>query len=290
MKKNYLFFPILIISLIIISSCAGNSKQLIPPAEITIMKYQSTPDLKLTYKVNDTFTQTMKFQGQKSETTVQKDMIVSMISSIPDDGDLNFDVQIDEISMKVSSKPGGDITPDLKQIPGIPFQIKIDPLGEDLEITGADALKYTLGQSGDRTLQRDFEHFFPNLPGYALNIGDTWTTTDTLDLSEDVMKLDMVILSNNKLSGYERVGDHECARIEVEYTSTVFSSGNQQGTNFTTLVEISGSETWYFDYIQGIYVKLISSGSGDGTLTVSGPQTMSIPVTHSVDIDVSLVE
>jgi hypothetical protein len=290
MKKKYFLFTVFTITLIVISACAGSSQQLELPAELTVLKYRSAPGMILTYNVKDTFIQTMNFQGQKSETTIQKDITSTMVSTGSSDGDLNFDVTIDEISMDVSSDPGGDLTPDLTQIPDIPFKLKIDQLGEEIEVIGAELLKYSLGQSGERTLKRDFEHFFPDLPGYALNIGDTWTITDTLDLSEGNTNLKLIIVSNNKLGGYELIAEHQCTRIEVEYTSTVLSSGIQQDTNFSTSVEINGSETWYFDYIQGVYVKLTSLGSGEGTVTVSGPQSMIIPVSQSIAIDVSLVE
>jgi hypothetical protein len=272
------------------SGCAGIDQQLEPPEEIPVMQYRFTPGQKLTYHVKDVFTQDMKIQGQKAKTNISKEITVSMVSSEFDNGKLNFDSVIDEVSLEVSSDPGGEITPELDKIPGIPFKIKIDQLGNELEVIGTEVLKYNLGQSGERTLENDFKHFFPTLPGYDLNIGDTWTTIDTLDFSEGNMNLDIVIVSNNKMDGYERIGERECARIEVEYTSTVLSSGNQQSANFTTSVEITGSETWYFDYIQGVYVKLTSLGSGEGTVKVSGPQTMTIPLSQTISIDVSLIE
>jgi hypothetical protein len=48
--------------------------------------------------------------------------------------------------------------------------------------------------------------------------------------------------------------------------------------------------TWYFAYKEGIFVKMISNGSAEGTITVSGPQNMSIPMTREVKGEIKLVK
>ncbi len=154
---------------------------------------------------------------------------------------------------------------------------------------GEDVLSYTIGEE-KRSLSSEFEHFFPDLPNYPIEVGNAWTDVDTLDISDGGMTTYMVIKSDNTLAGFELINDHECAKIEVDYSSVIASTGKQHGVEFETTIDITGEETVYFDYKKGTLIKLISSGNGDGTVNVQGPQAKSIPISQTVTIDIELVE
>ena len=198
-------------------------------------------------------------------------------------------VMVNDVAMKVTA-PGTNLTPNLSKIPGKTFEMTVTNSGEEIGLMGADELTYKLGDEGEQNMESEFEHIFPDLPEKVLNPGDTWTKTDTIDLSDSGMETMIVTRSENTLVGYELLKGHECAKITTEYTSSVTSSGAQEGANIDTTVEMEGKETLYFDYKMGVLVLQTSTGSGDGTVKISGQKEMSLPMSQTVTSKMELVE
>jgi len=53
---------------------------------------------------------------------------------------------------------------------------------------------------------------------------------------------------------------------------------------------IEGNETWHFAYKEGFFVKLIADVFTKGTVSVLGPQEMSIPLAQNMKIETKLIK
>lgn len=291
MKRQSKLLPVVTILLLVIifSGCAVKTKMLAPPPQAPVLKYVMPDGQTFTYKVSSGFYQTMSIRGIPLKTTVLKDMIVTFYQIAFAEEAYQVVMMINDVSMKVTA-PGTNITPDLSKIPGNSFEMTVTNSGEEIGLIGADELTYTIGKEGEHSLESEFEHFFPDLPEQPLLIGDTWTTTDTIDASDSGMETIIMTRSENTLAGYELIKVHECAKITSEYTSTVTSSGIQEGANIDTTVEMEGTEILYFDYKMGVLVLQTSTGSGDGTVKVSGQKEMTLSMSQTVTNKMELVE
>ncbi len=291
MKRQSKLLPVVTILLLIIifSGCAVKTKMLAPPPQAPVLKYVMPDGQTFTYKVSSGFYQTMSIRGIPLKTTVLKDMVVTFYQIAFAEKAYQVVMMINDVSMKVTA-PGTNITPNLSKIPGKTFEMTVTNSGEEIGLIGADELTYTIGKEGEHSLESEFEHFFPDLPEQPLLIGDTWTTTDTIDASDSGMETIIMTRSENTLAGYELIKGHECAKITSEYTSTVTSSGIQEGANIDTTVEMEGTEILYFDYKMGVLVLQTSTGSGDGTVKVSGQKEMTLSMSQTVTSKLELVE
>ena len=253
-------------------------------------RYQMPEGQTLTYRTKDDFTQSVEVMGQKVVTVMEKDYTYSVVSKGKTDNSFDLGFTIDSIKMEISSTAAGNMTPDLGDIAGKTFAMKLNSLGIELEVIGAEDLKYELGQQGTQSLTSDFQSVFPDFPGRHITIGDSWTTVDTIKVMEGGVNSEIVITGDNTLAGFERINKHDCAVIEVDYIGVFTSKGEQQGMEFITIGNMKGKETWYFDHINGIFVKMVTKGNGSGNITASGPQEMIIPLMQKVEIETMLVE
>ena len=291
MKRQCKFLPVVTILLLIIifSGCAVKTKMLAPPPQAPVLKYVIPEGQPFTYKTSSGYYQTISMMGVPIKTTVLKDMIVTFYQIAFAEDAYQLQMMIKDVAMKVTA-PGTNITPDLSKIPGNSFEMTVTNTGEEIGLMGADELTYSLGDEGEQNMESEFEHFFPDLPEQPLNPGDTWTSTDTIDVSGGGMETVVVIQSENTLVGYELIKGHECAKITSVYTSSVTSSGTKEGANIDSAIEMEGKETLYFDFKLGVIVQQTSTGSGDGTVKISGQNEMTLPMSQTVTNKLELVE
>jgi hypothetical protein len=162
-------------------------------------------------------------------------------------------------------------------------------LGEELDITGAELVKYSLGMAGERDVKSDFQGIFPNLAGKPLKLGDTWPTVDTIDVDEGGMKLTIVSDNLNTFAGFEDVDGMKCAKITTATKGTIKGEGEQQGMKVLLDSQMEGTDTWFFATDRGLLARLTSENSMTGTVSVGGPQGMSIPMKQQMTTQLVLV-
>jgi hypothetical protein len=188
------------------------------------------------------------------------------------------------------TSPQGKISPDMSPVFGKSFHMILSPLGKELKISGADTIKYILGQAGERTLSSNFQTIFPDLAGKPVKIGDSWTTNDTINVKESGTNMRMTFISVNTLQGFEMVDGHECIKVTAKSTGKLDGEGEQMGANLYFDGDIETEDVWYFAYKEGIFVKSISDGSSEGTVAVTGAQKMTIPMTMGTKFETKLVK
>lgn len=67
-------------------------------------------------------------------------------------------------------------------------------------------------------------------------------------------------------------------------------AGDQGGAGLAFKGGIEGNETWHFAYKEGFFVKLIADVFTKGTVSVLGPQEMSIPLAQNMKIETKLIK
>jgi len=196
---------------------------------------------------------------------------------------------IEEMKADIRS-PQGPLSPDLRAVIGKSFDLTMSDLGKEMDLSGAASIQYDLGPSGKRNLASYFQAFFPDLPGRPVKVGDLWNTEDRITDKTEGVEIRIHMKNEHKLDGFETVAGRECARIKTAVTGTLEGEGEEQGMKLSFKGNIKGTDTWYFAYKEGLFVRLVSSASVDGSIETSGFQSLTIPLTQKMDMETNLIK
>ena len=290
MKKSqkFTYLIILLIIFLTLMGCAQQFKMISPPIEAPIMKYIMPENEMLTYRIESDFLEKMKVQGKKVTNITQKEMIVSFKTVEKDEDVYLLKGKLQFVAIKFSNTYIGEDWADTKNLQKKTFLMTLDEYGDEGELVGNDDLIYNINRIGEQSLAPDFVDFFPDLPGRPLHVGESWTETDTLDLSDHGVHTQLVNKNKNKLAGYALIRDHECAMIKVEYLGLLKSINYSEGEEYITTAEIKGTYTCFFDYQRGQFVRMISEGEGKGESVPQGRMQGTVPLTQEYYLEVNL--
>ncbi len=254
-----------------------------------ILTYRMQEGVALTYRFTNEFEQAMDIMGQSMKITADDTHRFTIASRGAKTDNLAFTVTVDSISMNIST-PQGEISPDLSALPGKSFEMVISPLGEELEIIGADAIEYETPGQGKRSIESTFLALFPDLPAGPVTVGDSWTTIDSIPDKSDSGEMLIVFNNTHTLAGYETMRGMECAKITTKFTGALRGTTMQGGMELVTEATIEGSDTWYFAYEKGYFVESSSSGTAEGTIKDTGGQGLNIPMSREFKMALKLVK
>jgi hypothetical protein len=235
----------------------------------------------LRYRSTSESDQNMKVMGMEMNIKSDKTLAFTVRPEGKEGDNLRIRITLDTLGVNVAG-PQGTATADTKPVLGKSFDMTLSPLGKELDLAGAAELKYDRGMGEMTSLAADFQAVFPDLAGHRIKIGDTWTTMDTLNVSEGEGEIIIALKSVNTLAGYETVNGMECARISAAVTGTLTGEGEQNGAQLEFDGTFEGADTWFFAYKEGVLVKSLSEQTVNNTVKVSGPQNMEIPVVQTM--------
>jgi hypothetical protein len=278
----------MIIAIAGLAGCAGK-KVMVKTDEGVIMQYRMPEGKAFRYEKSESSTQSMKMMGQAMETATEKTIAFTMESKGLKEDDLALTITIDSMNAGLQT-PQGDFSADTEPVIGKSFDMKISSRGREMDLDAADALEYSLGMAGTRSLKADFATFLPDLPPDRVKIWDTWESQDTVNVEESGMNIQVISENLNVLEGFETLNGRECAKITADVVGSVTGEGMQGGANLTFDGQMNGKEVWYFDYVEGVFVKSSSDISVEATVMVSGPQEMTIPVTQTITLASDLID
>lgn len=288
--QTRLVFISIVLVIFILAGCAVEKRTYWrDPKTALALQYWMPENQVLKYQTSAKQTQIIEVMGQSVEVETEKTIEFSVKSKGLKENNLQLEVTIDSMSIKITS-PQGDLSPDMSTVIGKSFDMTLSILGKEMDLSGADSIKHDLGPGGKQSISADFQAIFPNLAGRPVKIGDTWTTKDTITEKSDNGEVRINLESVNTLEGFETVNGLECVKITAEVTGTLDGEGYEQGMDLTFKGEIKGTDTWYFAYMKGIFVKMITDVSTEGTITTSGAQSMTIPMTQEMKIEVKLIK
>jgi len=252
-----------------------------------VLEYKMPAGQVLKYQDKSEMRQVSDFMGQSVETAITSTGAYSFQAKGRKDANFLLGVTIDDMGMSVAT-PRGDMSPDLKPVIGKSLDMVLSPLGAEVEVTGTEAITYELAGS-PRNAATFLKVFFPDLPGKAVKIGDSWPSSYVIEEKSGSTSMRMEFQSLNTLEGWETVDGMECARITAKVTGTISGTGKQQGMDTSTDGTSKGKDVWYFAVKEGIFVKSTSELTTETTTSLTGAQSMTIPSTQTRTGEVKLV-
>jgi len=270
-----------------IAGCAAKKMPWGDPETGLILKYRMDPGQSWQYKNETEANQYMEVMGQSIDVDTQRTMTLTMTSKGIQGENLLLGVTIDSASLSIIG-PQGSMTPDMSEVEGESFDMTINSIGEEIDVSGAEALQYEV-EGTERSMSADFQMFFPDFAGKPVTMGDTWNTSGTLDIDDGNNQIKINLESVNILDGFEVIDGYECVRIKADVTGTIEGEGEAQGMSLIIEGEGEGTDTWYFAYKEGILVKVISEFYIDGNIDVTSAN-MSIPMKQEMKMTLSMVK
>jgi hypothetical protein len=277
--KNYPRNPILktfISLLLVIATCS--SVMVFGQNGQVKMVYNYPTAKTVSYNMSTAISQVMDIQGQTINVMANTDLAYK-VKLLEKQGDnLKLEIGIDSMSYK-SESMGGSIGGKLKEVEGKTFNMIIAPNGKTVDAAGASKVEYTIEGQGNLNLASQFSNIFPTLTDKTIKQGDTWEKNDTITQSTAVSKTTMMIKSANKLEGIETINGSDCAKIVSTITGTMQVNAQNQGMDIFMSGTLQGQSVVWFAFKEGYFMKQEVSQKMNGTAEISGPQSMSFPIT-----------
>ena len=176
-----------------------------------------------------------------------------------------------------------NMSADVSGVLGKRFSMDLSEKGDELDLSGAEPIKYSIGPEGSRSIALNFQTFFPDLPEQKIKIGDRWSETDTINEISETEEVVMVLQSNNTFEGLENIGGYDCMKIVSQLRGPRNGTQNLQGMTVTSKGEVEGVMTWYFAYKEGLYVKSVMESIDTSAVSISGPQAFTFPTTQKTN-------
>jgi hypothetical protein len=256
------------------------------PAKPVVLEYKMPTGRALTYQSKSEEAQVMEIQGQPMNSQTNGTSTFTFKAKGLKEKNFVLGVMIDDVTVTVTSSAQGDMSPDMSTVKGKAFDMVLSPLGSEVDVSGAEAITYSMGPE-TRNLSSGFKMFFPDLPGKPVKIGDTWPSTAGVDEKTGTMNIRIDFQNVNTLEGFETVDGMECARISAQVTGTITGTGNQGGADLTFSGTSKGKDVWYFAVKEGMFVKTASESTTEMSIDVPAGN-MTIPMTQTTKSEVKL--
>lgn len=269
--------------------CAGKKNVWGDTESGLILEYRMKQGDVLKYEMVQEGTEQVEVMGQTNESATNKTYVVA-VESKGMQGE-NHLLAITFESMEAGMKSvQGEFSADTEGVVGKSFDLVLSPLGDEVDLSGAEDIKYSAGPLGDRSVKSDFEGAFADLAGRPVKVGDSWTSTDSVSIDQGNSVVLIESESVHTLDGYETVDGLECARVVTEVTGAISGEGEQMGAPLVFDGTLGGSESWYFAYKEGYLVKTSSDMSSDIVVTVQAGQEMKVPVKGTIRFETTLIK
>jgi hypothetical protein len=273
-----------------LTGCGGKKQAVWGDTESgLILEYRMEPGDVLKYEMVQDGTEKVEIMGQTNESATSKTFVFTLESKGMEGENHLLGITVESLAASMKSVQG-EFSAETDDVAGATFDMTLSPFGEEVDVSGAESIKYGIGPLGDRSIKSDFEAAFPDLAGKPVKVGDSWTSTDTLNIDQGNAQIRIISEGVNTLDGYETVDGFECARVVADVTGTISGEGEQMGAPLAFEGTLSGTETWYFAYEEGHLVKLSSDVDSDIIVTVQAGQEMKIPIKGTSKSETRLIK
>lgn len=251
-----------------------------------VLEYKMPVGRTLTYVATSEEAQVMEVMGNSVENQSTSTSTFTFKAKGTKGKDYLLSASIDDMAITATSSMTGGLTPDVSSVKGKSFDMVLSPLGVEVDVAGAEAITMTI-EGETRSMANAFRLFFPDLPGKAVKVGDTWPATNAITETAGAMTIRIEQQLVNTLEGFETIDGMECAKVSAEITGTVSGSGNQMGQELTFSGKMTGKMIWFFAVKEGIFVK--ESSDTTSQISVDVPAAgMTIPMTQTAKAEVKL--
>lgn len=278
-----------IAAILILAGCATRTPRasvMEAPAAGIVLEYKMPAGQVLQYQDHSETLEASDVMGQSHESRITGTGVYSFQAKSRKEKNHLLGVTIDDMSLSINS-PRGDLSPDMNPVKGKSFEMVLSPMGTEVDVSGAESITYQF-VTGPRNVAAGFKTFFPDLPGRPVKVGDSWPSNFSTDEKSGETNMHIEFQAVNTLEGFETVEGLECTRVSSKVTGTISGTGRQQGADLVFKGTLRGGDTWYFAPKEGILVRSTSEVVNEMTISVSGPQTMTIPTTQTRKSEVKL--
>ena len=247
-----------------------------------IMMYRIDPSEVWTYESESEQNMIMEMMGSTMETTTDVFLGYRLIGKESAE-DENIETILIPDSTRIAVQSGmGDRDFDLSALIGKSFGLTFTRLGKKIAFTDPEQIEIEFGQmgGGKRNSESFFNNLLPDLPAEPVKIGDSWNEKKDEPLSQGGMDLTIRLETNHTLEEIETIGGLECLKIVSKSKGTIDGTGQQMGAEFAYEGDVESSSVWYFAYKKGMFVQSESTNLTEGSIAVSGPQDMTLPMTQ----------
>jgi hypothetical protein len=222
-------------------------------------------------------TQTMEINGQTVNNLVENNLAFKVKLLGNAEENLKLQITIDSLFTKVESTQGAT-GGKIKDVEGKTFNMILSPHGKEIDLGEAEKIEYGIEGSPNTNLSAFFSNIFPDLSEKAIKPGDTWSGNDSIKTLTATSKTIQYVQSTNKFEGIEKINGLECAKISSTVSGTQQINVQNMGMDVLISGPFQGTVTLYFAIKEGYFVSQETSTKMNGTVEISGPQSMSFPM------------
>jgi hypothetical protein len=280
--KRQLFITLLSVMVISVAftftGYTGTKSESTAGKKKVLLKYNYPQDKIVKYQNNSKIKQIMDIQEMTIEVNVNSTVGCSIKSTGREADNLKLTILIDTMVQNIESPygySGGVITEAI----GKSFDMVISTSGKEIDLANANELVFNIPGTGESNATQSFADFFPDLPSKKVKPGYTWTSTDSVNAVSPAITTKSFTISENKFEGIENVDGIECAKITSTLSGTYSMKTVSQGMDVKTNGNITGTRIVFFTIGEGYFVKQTTESKLDGTLELTSPQEMTMPLT-----------
>ena len=282
MKRSFtihLFTAIVIlIALAATANCYSQKKrkEKLPKGTVRL-EYNFMENKPISYLNSTKIVETMEYEGQSFEVNVNAQLGCTVKATGKQDKNLKLEVRVDTLYQYVET-PQGSSGGNIKDVQGKAFNMLLSPFGTEVDLSEAEKITFNVEGSGESNMAQSFMNYFPDLPKKPVKPGATWIANDTVKSKSATATIDMIIQSDNKFVGIEKIDGVDCAKITATLIGSRDQKAQNMGMDIHTKGNFTGTEELYFAVREGYYIKQVVTTKMNGTLDITGDQNMSFPV------------
>ncbi|RKY78327.1 hypothetical protein DRQ07_07730 [candidate division KSB1 bacterium] len=290
-SRMLLKFALVITAFALIAGCSSTKTMTGSPEKGLNLSYRFPAGKTLVYKISTNNNQTMEMMGNTRETEYNVSTVLSMQLTEKKQNDYIVKITIDSMyaSLKGPMLPASK-KPDFSGVLGKSFTVVYSPEGKEKETIGADSIFFSLVPGQKQNIKGFVTHLFTSLPKEKIKLGSAWKDSTTRVIEQGGMDITINTQNENTLESVDKHNGYDCLKIKTTFTGTLDGSGENSGAQLTMESDIEGESLWYFDYKAGVLVYLKTSSLSEGSIVVTGPANMTIPISGETENIVELVE
>ncbi len=286
MMKKLLSISLIIVMIISVAFTftdnTGTKSESTAGKKKVLLKYNYPQDKAVKYLSKTKMKQVMDIQGMVMEANIVSITGCSIKSAGIEAGNLKLTILIDTMVQNVESPngySGGVITDAI----GKSFNMILSASGKELDLTNANELVFDIPGSGKSNATQTFADFFPDLPLKKVKPGYTWTSSDSVNAVAPTTTTVSFTEAENTFEGVETINGIYCAKITSILSGTHSIKTETQGMDVKTNGKFTGTSVVYFAISEGYFIKQTTESKLDGTLELTYPQEMTMPLTMEIN-------
>ncbi len=288
--KNVLLL-LMVVSTIAYLGCASTAKFNYGDADNGFMlSYRGEKGDKMNYQATNKMYIVQDMMGQEMEVVSTSTIDYELkVKEIKDNADLFFGITFNKFE-STAETPQGTFTGDTDELIGKSAGILVSAHGKVLDKIDFDKLPEITVANQPVNLADQMREVLVSLPSQAVRPGDTWEETRIDTIFQGGIDVIIDSKTNYTLKEVTKKDDIDCLRIEGKTTFTMEGEGSQMGADLLMEGDGEGESEIFFSFTTGTLLSQSSKVLLEGTVIVSGPTQMTIPLSQEITASLELLK